>query len=126
MNQREVREALDIAIDRGAIFQGPVPARRCGAGHQCLPARHPGFNKALKNEFNPTRAKELLARRASPMASRSTSGPCPWRVAHQPQWPADGQLIQQDWAKIGVKATIKDPRGGEYLKRANRASTMST
>jgi hypothetical protein len=29
------------------------------------------------------------------------------------------QLIQQDWAKIGVKASIKTFEWGEYLKRAN-------
>jgi ABC-type transport system substrate-binding protein len=29
------------------------------------------------------------------------------------------QMIQQDWAKIGVKATIKTYEWGEYLKRAN-------
>jgi peptide/nickel transport system substrate-binding protein/dipeptide transport system substrate-binding protein len=30
------------------------------------------------------------------------------------------QLIQQDWAKIGVKANIKTYEWGEYLKRANQ------
>jgi ABC-type transport system substrate-binding protein len=30
------------------------------------------------------------------------------------------QLIQQDWARIGVRARIKTYEWGEYLKRANK------
>ncbi len=36
------------------------------------------------------------------------------------------QLIQQDWARIGVRAQIRTYEWGEYLSAPTPASTRST
>jgi peptide/nickel transport system substrate-binding protein/dipeptide transport system substrate-binding protein len=70
--QRDVREALDIAVDRDAIFKALFPRGDAMQAVSAFPPAIPGYNKKLKNEFNPERAKKL----ATPMASRWTCGPC--------------------------------------------------
>ncbi len=119
VNQREVREALDIAIDRNAIFKALFPRGDAVQATSAFPPSIPGFNKALKNEFNPTRAKELLAKAGFPNGFAIDLWALPVARPTNPNGPMVAQRIQQDWAKIGVKATIKTYEWGEYLKRAN-------
>jgi dipeptide transport system substrate-binding protein len=106
VNERDVRVALDIAIDRDAVFKA-------------LPSI-PGFNTKLKNEFNPERAKELLAKAGYPEGFSIDIWTLPWVRPTNPNSRLMAQLIQQDWARIGVKATIKTYPPNEYFKRANK------
>ncbi|MDT9001858.1 ABC transporter substrate-binding protein [Paucibacter sp. APW11] len=121
-NRREVREALDIAIDRNAIFKALFPRGDAMQAVSAFPPAVLGYDKTLKNEYNPARARELLAQAgygpgqglAIELWALPVSRPT------NPNGQLMAQLIQQDWARIGVKATIKTYEWGEYLKRANR------
>jgi ABC-type transport system substrate-binding protein len=75
-DQREVREALDIAVDRDALFKALFPRGDAMQAVSAFPPVIPGYNKKLKNEFNPERARQLLAKAgsASRPPSRATSG----------------------------------------------------
>jgi len=79
----------------------------------------PGYNKKLKNEFDPARAKALLAKAGYPNGFAIDLWALPVQRPTNPNGQLMAQLIQQDWAKIGVKASIKTYEWGEYLKRAN-------
>ena len=115
---REVREALDIAVDRDAIFKALFPRGDAMQAVSAFPPAIPGYNKKLKNEFNPTRAKELLKRAGFPDGFSLDLWALPVVRPTNPNGQLMAQLIQQDWAKIGVKANIKTYEWGEYLKRA--------
>lgn len=118
-DRREVREALDIAIDRAAIFKALFPRGDAMQAVSAFPPAIPGYNKKLKNEYNPARAKELLAKAGFKDGLELDLWALPVTRPTNPNGQLMAQLIQQDWAKIGVKATIKTFEWGEYLKRAN-------
>ncbi|MFN3862589.1 MAG: ABC transporter substrate-binding protein, partial [Roseateles sp.] len=118
-DKREVREALDIAIDRNAIFKALFPRGDAMQAVSAFPPAIPGYNKTLKNEFDPAKAKALLAKAGYPNGFEIDLWALPVQRPTNPNGQLMAQLIQQDWAKIGVKANIKTYEWGEYLKRAN-------
>lgn len=118
-DKREVREALDIAIDRDAIFKALFPRGDAMQAVSAFPPAVPGYNKKLKNEFDPAKAKALLAKAGYPNGFEIDLWALPVQRPTNPNGQLMAQLIQQDWAKIGVKAHIKTYEWGEYLKRAN-------
>ncbi len=117
---RLVREALDIAIDRDALFRVLFPRGDAMQAVSAFPPAIPGYNKTLRNEFDPARARALLAKAGYPDGFALDLWALPVVRATNPNGQLMAQLIQQDWAKIGVRATIKTYEWGEYLKRANK------
>jgi peptide/nickel transport system substrate-binding protein/dipeptide transport system substrate-binding protein len=115
---RDVREALDIAFDRDAAFKALFPRGDAMQAVSAFPPIIPGYNKKLKNEFNPVRAKQLLAKAGFPNGFSLDLWALPVQRPTNPNGQLLAQMIQQDWAKIGVKASIKTYEWGEYLKRA--------
>lgn len=61
VDRREVREALDIAIDLCALFKVLFPRGDALQAVSAFPPAVPGFNKRLRNVYNPERAQQLLA-----------------------------------------------------------------
>ena len=118
-DRREVREALDIAIDRDAIFKALFPRGDAMQAVSAFPPAVPGYSMKLKNEYNPARARELLAKAGFKDGFALDLWALPVTRPTNPNGQLMAQLIQQDWAKIGVKASIKTYEFGEYLKRAN-------
>ena len=118
-DKREVREALDIAIDRNAIFKALFPRGDAMQAVSAFPPAIPGYSKKLKNEYNPERAKQQLAKAGFKDGLTLDLWALPVTRPTNPNGQLMAQLIQQDWAKIGVTATIKTYEFGEYLKRAN-------
>ncbi|WP_077035978.1 ABC transporter substrate-binding protein [Pelomonas sp. KK5] len=119
-DKRDVRVALDIAIDRGAIFKALFPRGDAMQAVSAFPPAIPGYDRALKNEYDPARAKQLLAQAGYPDGLEIDLWALPVARPTNPNGQLMAQLIQQDWARIGVKANIKTYEWGEYLKRANR------
>jgi peptide/nickel transport system substrate-binding protein/dipeptide transport system substrate-binding protein len=119
-NNRLVREALDIAVDRNAIFKALFPRGDAMQAISAFPPAIPGYDTTLKNEYDPERAKKLLAEAGYPNGFEIDLWALPVARPTNPNGQLMAQLIQQDWAKIGVTANIKTYEWGEYLKRANR------
>lgn len=115
---RDVREALDIAVDRNAIFKALFPRGDAMQAVSAFPPAIPGYNKKLKNEYNPERAKQLLKKAGYAEGLTLDLWALPVARPTNPNGQLMAQLIQQDWARIGVKANIKTFEWGEYLKRA--------
>jgi len=118
-DNRSVREALDIAIDRDALFKVLFPRGDAMQAVSAFPPLIAGYNAELRNEFNPERAKLLLAESGLANKLEIDLWALPIARPTNPNGMLMAQMIQQDWAKIGVKATIKTYEWGEYLKRAN-------
>lgn len=118
-DNRTVREALDIAIDRNALFRVLFPRGDAMQAVSAFPPSIPGYNKNLKNEYNPTRARELLSSAGYKNGLEIDLWALPVIRPTNPNGQLMAQMIQQDWARIGVKANIKTYEWGEYLKRAS-------
>jgi peptide/nickel transport system substrate-binding protein/dipeptide transport system substrate-binding protein len=117
-NNRLVREALDIAVDRDALFRVLFPRGDAMQAISAFPPSIPGYNKQLRNEYNPARARQLLASAGFKDNIELDLWALPVSRPTNPNGQLMAQMIQQDWAKIGVKAHIKTYEWGEYLKRA--------
>lgn len=118
-DNRLVREALDIAVDRDAIFRALFPRGDAMQAVNPFPPAIPGYNTRLRNEYNPTRARELLRQAGYPDGLDIDLWALPVTRPTNPNGQLMAQLIQQDWARIGVRAQIRTYEWGEYLKRAN-------
>ncbi len=118
-DNRAVREALDIAIDRDALFRVLFPRGDAMQAVSAFPPAIAGYNAELKNEYNPERAKLLLAEAGFANNTEIDLWALPIARPTNPNGLLMAQMIQHDWAAIGVKATIKTYEWGEYLKRAN-------
>ena len=119
VNQRDVREALDIAIDRNALFKVLFPRGDALQAVSAFPPAVPGFNKALKNDYNPERAKQLLAAAGFANGFEIDLWALPISRPTNPNGQLMAQMIQADWARVGVKTRIVTYEWGEYLTRAN-------
>ena len=118
-SSRLVREALDIAVDRNALFKVLFPRGDAMQAVSAFPPAIAGYNTALKNEYDPVRAKALLAQAGYPDGLELELWALPMSRPTNPNGLLMAQMMQQDWARIGVKASIKSYEWGEYLKRAN-------
>ena len=118
-DNRLVREALDIAVDRNALFKVLFPRGDAMQAVSAFPPAIAGYNATLKNEFDPARAKALLAQAGLASGFEIDLWALPIARPTNPNGLLMAQMIQQDWARIGVKTTIKSYEWGEYLKRAN-------
>ncbi|HEY4080870.1 MAG TPA: ABC transporter substrate-binding protein [Burkholderiaceae bacterium] len=119
-NNRLVRVALDISIDRNAIFKAMFPRGDAMQAVSAFPPSIPGYDFALKNEYDPAKARQLLFDAGFGKGFEIDLWALPVARPTNPNGQLLAQMIQQDWAKIGVTAHIKTYEWGEYLKRANR------
>jgi len=118
-DNRLVREALDISVDRDAIFRALFPRGDAMQAVNPFPPAIPGYNRSIRNEYNPDRAKALLKQAGYPDGLDLDLWALPVTRPTNPNGQLMAQLIQQDWARIGVRAQIRTYEWGEYLKRAN-------
>jgi peptide/nickel transport system substrate-binding protein/dipeptide transport system substrate-binding protein len=117
---RAVREALDIAIDRDAIFRVMFPRGDAVQAVSAFPPAVPGHDKTLRNEHDPARAKALLAEAGYAQGFEIDLWALPLARPTNPNGQLLAQMLQADWARIGVRARIKTYEWGEYLKRAKK------
>lgn len=117
---RDVRVALDIAIDRDALFKALFPKGGATQAVNPFPPAVWGWNGKTRNEYNPARARQLLAKAGYPDGFSINLWALPVQRPTNPNGKLMAQMIQQDWARIGVKANIQSYEWGEYLKRAGQ------
>jgi len=112
-----VRRALSMAIDKKAILDAVYQ----GGGQ---PAKNPippdmwGYNDAVADDpFDPAAAKKLLAEAGHPDGFEIDLWAMPVQRPYNPNAKRMAEMIQSDFAKIGVKAKIVQYEWGEYRKR---------
>ncbi len=112
-----VRRALAMAIDLDslvkAVYQGtgtPTAAM--------IPPTMWGHNDSVKPyPYDPAAAKALLAEAGYPNGFTTDLWAIPVARAYMPNGRRAGEMIQADWANIGVTAKIVTFEWGEYLRR---------
>jgi dipeptide transport system substrate-binding protein len=114
----KVRKALNHAINKSAIIDTVFQ----GAGK---PAKNPipptiwSYNQATVDDgYDLKKAKKLLAEAGYPDGFEMKLWAMPVQRPYNPNARRMAEVMQADWAKIGVKAEIVSYEWGEYLKRA--------
>lgn len=116
-NNPIVRKALNMAINKEAIIEAVFQ----GAGKVAknpIPPTIWSYNKAtVDDEYNPEVAKKMLAD-AGVSGLETAIWAMPVQRPYNPNARRMAELIQADWAKVGVTAKITSYEWGEYLKRS--------
>ncbi|WP_418146222.1 ABC transporter substrate-binding protein [Actinobacillus pleuropneumoniae] len=113
----KVRQALNLAVDKKAVID--VVYQGAGiAAKNPLPPTIWGYNDSLaESEFNIEKAKQLLAEAGYPNGFETELWVQPVVRASNPNPRRMSEIIQADWAKIGVKAKLVTYEWGDYIKR---------
>lgn len=114
----KVRQALTYAVNKGDI----IDAVHQGAGQAAknlIPPTLWGFNDDMKDySYDPEKAKALLKEAGMADSFSVDLWAMPVKCPYNPNARRMAEMIQSDWAKVGVKAKIVTYEWGEYLKRA--------
>jgi dipeptide transport system substrate-binding protein len=113
-----VRQALTMAVDKQTIlktvFQGAGQAAK-----NPIPPMLWSYNDKVKDyEYDPVKAKALLTKAGYPNGAEVDLWYLPVSRPYNPDGKRMAELIQADWAKIGVKAKLVTFEWGEYRKRS--------
>ncbi|TCW00115.1 ABC transporter substrate-binding protein [Biostraticola tofi] len=110
-----VRQALNYAVDKKAI----VNAVFLGSGSVAkspIPPNMLGFDKALADyPYDPAKAKALLKQAGLENGFTTDIWSMPVQRPYNPNSRRIAEMIQSDWAKVGVNAKIVSFEWGEYL-----------
>ena len=112
-----VRKALNLAINKQAIIDGVFQ----GAGKIAknpIPPTIWSYNEATVDDgYNPDTAKALLEE-AGVTNLKTKIWAMPVQRPYNPNARRMAELIQADWAAVGVEAEIVSYEWGEYLERS--------
>jgi len=117
---KRVRKALNMAINKKAIIDAVFQ----GAGKIAknpIPPTMWSYNNSVKDyRYSPKKAKKLLAEAGYPNGFSTDIWAMPVQRPYNPNARRMAELIQADFAKVGVKAKIVTYEWGEYLKRSKK------
>ncbi|MDJ0024922.1 ABC transporter substrate-binding protein [Pantoea eucrina] len=118
LDNAKVRQALTMAVNKQAI----IDAVYQGAGQAAknlIPPTMWSYNDEIKDyAYDPEKAKALLKEAGMADGFSIDLWAMPVQRPYNPNARRMAEMVQADWAKIGVKAKIVTYEWGEYLKRA--------
>ncbi|MDF7760561.1 ABC transporter substrate-binding protein [Kosakonia cowanii] len=110
-----VRQALNYATDKKAIVNA-VFLGSASVAKSPLPPNMLGYKKELPEySYDPEKAKALLKQAGLEKGFEATLWSMPVQRPYNPNSRRIAEMIQSDWAKVGVKAKIVSYEWGEYL-----------
>ncbi|MDH0731175.1 ABC transporter substrate-binding protein [Pseudomonas sichuanensis] len=113
----EVRQAMDMAVNKQAIIQAVYQE----AGQLAVNAMPPtqwSYDDSLKDApFDPQKAKALLKQAGVKEGTEITLWAMPVQRPYNPNAKLMAEMLQADWSKLGLKVRIVSYEWGEYLKR---------
>ena len=118
LDQLKVRQALDMAIDKPAIIQA-VYQSAGQLAQNALPPAQWSYDPNIKDApHDPAKARALLKEAGVAPGTTINLWAMTVQRASNPNARMSAQMIQQDWAKVGITANIVSYEWGEYIKRA--------
>ena len=118
MAQLKVRQALDMAVNKQQIIDSVYQ----GAGQLAVNGMPPtqwSYDPTIKDAaYNPEKAKALLKEAGIKEGTEITLWAMPVQRPYNPNAKLMAEMLQSDWAKIGIKAKIMTYEWGEYIKRS--------
>ncbi len=119
LDKLDVRQALDMAINKKAIIDSVYQGAGQAASNPMPPTQW-SYDKSLKSApYDPAEAKDLIVKAGFPNGFDITLWAMPVQRPYNPNGRLMAEMIQADWAKIGVRAKIVTYEWGEYIKRAH-------
>jgi len=116
-DQLQVRQALDMAVDKQAILDTVFQS----AGQRAVNAMPPtqwGYDETIKDApYDPVKAKAMLEAAGVKPGTEITLWAMPVQRPYNPNAKLMAEMLQADWAKVGIKTRIVSYEWGEYLKR---------
>jgi dipeptide transport system substrate-binding protein len=113
-----VRQALNYATDKEAILKAVYQGNGRVAKNPIPPILW-SYNDAVKDyPYDPARARELLAQAGYANGFEVDLWYLPVTRPYNPDGKRMAELIQADWAKVGVKAKLVTYEWAEYRKRS--------
>jgi len=118
LDNLQVRQALDMAVNKPEIIKAVYQ----GAGQlaqNAMPPTQWSFDDTVKDApYNPEKARELLRAAGVKEGTELTLWAMPVQRPYNPNAKLMAQMLQADWAKVGIKTRIVSYEWGEYLKRS--------
>ncbi|WP_337158026.1 ABC transporter substrate-binding protein [Pseudomonas putida] len=118
LSQLKVRQALDMAVNKQQIIESVYQ----GAGQLAVNAMPPtqwSYDTTIKDaKYDPEKAKQLLKEAGVKEGTEITLWAMPVQRPYNPNAKLMAEMLQSDWAKIGIKAKIVSYEWGEYIKRS--------
>ena len=115
---KRVRQALNMAVNKQAILDAVFQGRAKIAKNP-IPPTIWSYNDAVTDyTYDPDQAKKLLAEAGYADGFETDIWAMPVQRPYNPNARRMAELIQADFAKVGVKAEIVSFEWGEYLKRS--------
>ncbi|GEN85133.1 ABC transporter substrate-binding protein [Sporosarcina luteola] len=119
-DKKEVRQAMNHAIDKETIINSFFEGQADSAKNP-MPPSISGYNDDIEEyDYNPEKAKELLAKAGYPDGFEMELWAMPVPRPYMPDGAKVAEVIQSNLADIGVKAKIVTYEWGTYLDKASK------
>jgi dipeptide transport system substrate-binding protein len=113
----EVRQAMDMAVNKQAILQA-VYQDSGQLAVNAMPPTQWSYDSSLKDaSFDPEKAKQLLQQAGVKPGTEITLWAMPVQRPYNPNAKLMAEMLQADWNTLGFKVRIVSYEWGEYLKR---------
>jgi dipeptide transport system substrate-binding protein len=113
----KVRQALSMAVNRDAIIEAVYQGAGKKAKNPIPPTIWSYNDKVEDTKYDPEAARKLLADAGFPNGFETDLWAMPVQRPYNPNARRMAEMVQADWAKIGVKVKIVSYEWGEYLRR---------
>jgi dipeptide transport system substrate-binding protein len=108
----EVRKALSMAINKPALVEALFGPGNAEPAKNLIPPTMWSYNTATpEQEYNPDKAREILAAKGVTEIQLWASDRA---RSYNPSFARSAEIIQQDWAAVGVTATIHTVEWTQY------------
>ncbi|WP_427979760.1 ABC transporter substrate-binding protein [Agarivorans sp.] len=115
----KVRQALSLAVNKQAIIDAVFQGSGKIAKNPIPPTMWSYNNDTVDYAYDPVKAKALL-KEAGVSNLKTNIWAMPVQRPYNPNARRMAEIIQADWAKVGVDAEIVSYEWGEYLKRSKQ------
>jgi dipeptide transport system substrate-binding protein len=119
-DKKEVRQALNMAIDKAAIIRDVYLGAGTAAKNLIPPTLWSYNDKVQDYPFDQAKAKELLAKAGVTTPLDIDLWYMPVQRPYNPNAKRIAEMMQADLAKVGVNAKLVTFEWGEYRKRAQQ------
>lgn len=117
LDDHRVRKALNMAIDKQAIIEAVYQGAGVVAKNPIPPSMWSYNEDVVDDPYDPEAAKALLAEAGHPDGLTIDLWAMPVARPYNPDARRMAEMIQADWADVGVKAEIVSFEWGEYLEK---------
>lgn len=115
---KQVRQALNMAVNKDAILDAVFQGAGVAATNP-IPPTIWSYNETIEDyAYDPDAARALLAEAGFPDGFKTNIWAMPVQRPYNPNARRMAEVIQADWAEIGVEAEIVSFEWGEYLSRS--------